>query len=185
MIDDTLKNTETRMQKSIDALSRDLAGIRTGRASAALVDHLMVSYYDTPTPLNQIATIATPEPRLITIQAWDKQAVGNIEKAILTSGLGLNPSNDGTLIRVPIPLLTQERRQELAKLVKKRTEEAKVSVRNVRRDGVEELKSSEKEKEISQDEQKRAQEKIQAITDSFVSQADKLSAQKEAELMEV
>ena len=185
MIEETLKNTESRMQKSIDALSRDLAGIRTGRASAALVEHLMVSYYGTPTPLNQIATIATPEPRLITIQAWDKQAVGNIEKAILTSGLGLNPSNDGTLIRLPIPLLTQERRQELAKLVKKRTEEAKVSVRNVRRDGVEELKTSEKEKEISQDEQKRAQEKIQTITDSFVSQADKFSAQKEAELMEI
>ena len=185
MIDETMKDTEARMTKSAEILGRDLAGVRTGRASAALVEHLTVDYYDTPTPLNQLATIATPEPRLITIQAWDKQAVASIEKAILKSDLGLNPSNDGTVVRIPIPPLTQERRQDLAKLVRKRVEEARVSVRNIRRDGVEELRAMEKKKEISQDDQRRSQERIQALTDSFVAQVDKLGTQKESELMEV
>ena len=185
MIDETLKDTESRMKKSAEALGRDLATIRTGRASTALVEHLSVDYFGTPTPLNQLATIATPEPRLITIQPWDKQSAPGIEKAILKSDLGLNPANDGTLIRLPVPPLTQERRGELVKLVRKRIEEAKVSVRNVRRDGVEELRALERKKEISQDDQRRAQERIQSFTDSFVTQAENLGAQKESDLMEV
>jgi len=185
MIEDTIKSTESRMQKSIEAMTRDLASIRTGRASTALVEHLSVDYYGAPTPLNQLATIAIPEPRLITIQVWDKQAVLSIEKAILKSDLGLNPSNDGTVIRLPVPALTQDRRRELAKLVKKRTEEARIAVRNVRRDGIEELRGLEKQKEISQDDQHRGQDRIQTLTDSYVAKVDEVGIQKEAELMEV
>ena len=180
-----LKEAEGRMKKSVEVLAKDLAGIRTGRASTALVEHLVADYYGSLTPINQLATIATPEARLITIQAWDKQAVSAIEKAIQKSDLGLNPSNDGTLIRLPIPPLTEQRRKDLAKMVKKRVEEAKIAVRNVRRDGIEQLRTMEKEKQISQDDQKRAQDRLQQSTDTYVAQTDKLGSQKEAELMEV
>ncbi len=183
--DDTLKQAEQRMKKSLEALERDLASIRTGRASASLVENLMVDYHGTPMPLKQLATIGVPEARLITIQPWDRTAVSSVEKAILKSELGLNPSNDGIMIRVPIPPLNEERRKELAKLVRRRVEEGKVAVRNVRRDGVEALRAAEKNKQISQDEQRRAQERLQKFTDTYVEQADKLGAKKEAELMEV
>lgn len=185
MTDKVLKEAENRMKKSVEALGRDLAGIRTGRANAALVEHLVVDYYGAATPLNQLATIATPEARLITIQAWDRQAVTAIEKAIQKSDLGLNPSNDGTLIRLAIPPLTEQRRKDLAKVVRKRVEEAKIAVRNVRRDGIEQLRTMEKDKQISQDDQKRAQERLQHFTDTHVAQTDKLGSQKEAEVMEV
>lgn len=185
MVEDTLHEADSRMRKSLEALSRDLAAVRTGRASSALVEHLQVDYYGTPTPLNQLATIATPDARLITIQPWDRQATASIEKAILRSGLGLNPSSDGTVLRLPIPPLTEERRQGLVKIVRRRIEEAKVAVRNIRRDGIEGLRALEKEKGISQDEQRRSQERLQVLTDTFIAEADQLGAHKEAELMEV
>ena len=185
MVEETLLEADSKMEKSLEALTRDLAAIRTGRASPALVEHLKVDYYGTPTPLNQLATIAAPDARLITIQPWDKQATASIEKAILKSDLGLNPSSDGHVLRLPIPPLTEERREGFAKIVRRRIEEAKVAVRNIRRDGVEALRALEKEKGISQDEQKRAQDRLQALTDSHISQADQLGAHKQAELMEV
>ena len=185
MVDETLNEAEVRMKKSLGSLARDLAGIRTGRANPALVEHVSVEYYGTPTPLNQLATISTPEARLITIQPWDKQSMASIEKAILKSALGLNPSNDGNIIRLPIPLLTQERRQELVKVVKKRIEEGKVALRNIRRDGIEGLRFLEKEKQISQDEEKRAEGRLQALTDSCISEVDEVGSRKETELMEV
>ncbi len=185
MIDDVLRQTEAKMKKSIAVLETELASIRTGRASASLVDHITVDYYGNPTPLNQLATITVPEARVIAIQPWDKQTASPIEKAILKSDLGLNPVNDGTTIRLPIPLLTEERRKDLVKVVRRRIEDGKVAVRNVRRDGLESLRALEKNKEISQDEQKRAQDQLQKVTDTFVGQADGLGAKKEAELMEV
>ena len=185
MIDDVLRQTEAKMKKSISVLETELASIRTGRASASLVDHITVDYYGNPTPLNQLATITVPEARVIAIQPWDKQTASPIEKAILKSDLGLNPVNDGTTIRLPIPLLNEERRKDLVKVVRRRIEDGKVAVRNVRRDGLESLRALEKNKEISQDEQKRAQDQLQKVTDTFVGQADVLGAKKEAELMEV
>lgn len=185
MIDDVLRQTEAKMKKSIAVLETEMASIRTGRASASLVDHITVDYYGNPTPLNQLATITVPEARVIAIQPWDKQTASPIEKAILKSDLGLNPVNDGTTIRLPIPLLTEERRKDLVKVVRRRIEDGKVAVRNVRRDGLESLRALEKNKEISQDEQKRAQDQLQKVTDTFVGQADVLGAKKEAELMEV
>jgi ribosome recycling factor len=185
MIEQTLREAEQKMAKSVEVLERDLASIRTGRASASLVDHLTVDYYGTPTPLNQLATIAVPEARLITIQPWDRSAVGAVEKAILKSDLGLNPANDGTMIRVPIPPLTEERRRDLAKVVRKRVEEGKVAVRNIRRDSLESVRASEKRKEISQDDLRRAEQQVQKLTDRAIEQADNLGAKKEAELMEV
>lgn len=185
MIADVLSQTEAKMKKSIEVLETELASIRTGRASASLVDHITVDYYGNPTPLNQLATITVPEARVIAIQPWDKQTASPIEKAILRSDLGLNPVNDGTTIRLPIPLLTEERRKDLVKVVRRRIEDGKVAVRNVRRDGLESLRALEKNKEISQDEQKRAQDQLQKVTDLFVGQADGLGAKKEAELMEV
>ncbi|MEE9284630.1 MAG: ribosome recycling factor [Dehalococcoidia bacterium] len=185
MIEDVLSQTQAKMTKSVEVMEKDLASIRTGRATASLVEHITVDYYGNPMPLNQLATITVPEARVIAIQPWDKQSASPIEKAILRSDLGLNPVNDGTLIRLPIPLLTEERRKDLVKVVRRRIEDGKVSVRNVRRDGLESLRALEKSKEISQDEQKRAQERIQKVTDAFIEQADALGAKKEAELMEV
>lgn len=185
MIEDTIKDAENRMKKSIESLKQDLMTVRTGRANTALVDHLIVDYYGTPTPLNQIASVATPEARMITIQPWDKSAVQGIEKAILKSDLGLNPSNDGNVIRVPIPPLTEERRRDLVKLVHKRLEEGKIAIRNVRRDAIEHLRSQEKQKAISQDEQRKGQERLQKLTDTYVAQAEQHGSQKEAELLEI
>lgn len=185
MIEDTLREAETKMKKSIDALKRELASLRTGRANTSLVEHINADYYGTPTPLNQLGTISTPEARLITIQAWDREAVVSIEKAIQKSDLGLNPSVDGTTVRIPVPPLTEERRRDLTKIVRKRVEEDKIAIRNVRRDGIETLRSREKAKEISEDELKKGQERLQKLTDAHVIQADQLGAQKEADLLEV
>jgi ribosome recycling factor len=185
MINDVKQETEQRMQASIDALVRDLASIRTGRASPALVDRLMIDYYGTSTPLNQIAGVSAPEPRLLVIQPWDKGALGPIERAIQMSDLGLTPNSDGQVIRLTIPQLTEERRKELVRLVKSKVEEGKVSIRNVRRDGIDSLKDLLKEKEIGEDEERRAESDIQDITDRFIEQADSIGQSKEEEVLEV
>jgi len=185
MIDDILSETSKKMGKAIDAMKRELATIRTGRATPAIVDHIKVDYYGVPTPLNQIATISVPEARLLLIQPWDRQALSSMEKAILKSDLGLNPSNDGNMIRLRIPQLTEERRKDLIKVVRKRVEEGRVALRNVRRSALEEIRELEREKEISQDEQKRAQERLQELTDNFIEEVDKVGRGKEEELLEV
>jgi ribosome recycling factor len=185
MIDDVFNHSQDRMTKAVEALRRELAGIRTGRAHPGLVEHLRVDYYGVPTPLNQLATISVPDPRLLTIQPWDRQAMGAIEKAILKSDLSLTPTNDGTLIRLSIPQLTEERRRELAKVVHKKVEEGRVEVRNIRRDAHEELRRLQKEKLISEDDQFRGQEKLQKLTDEFVQQVERVGQEKEAELLAV
>jgi len=185
MIDDVFNAAQDRMTKAVEALRRELATIRTGRAHPGLVEHLRVDYYGVPTPLNQLATIAVPDPRLLTIQPWDRQAMGAIEKAILKSDLSLTPTNDGTLIRLSIPQLTEERRRDLAKVVHKKVEEARVEVRNIRRDGHDELRRLQREKLISEDDQYRGQEKLQKLTDEFVHQVERLGEEKEAELLAV
>jgi len=184
-IPDVISDAESRMKKAIDAEQRELSMLRTGRASPALVEHLSVDYYGTPTPLGQIATVSVPEARLLVIQPWDKQALGGIEKAIQKSDLGLNPNNDGVIIRLVFPQLTQERRHDLVKTVKKRVEDGKVALRNIRRDGVETLRAMEKRKEISEDEHKRAADQLQKVLDSYIVKVDQQGKAKEAELMEV
>jgi ribosome recycling factor len=185
MIEEVLSEAKVRMVKSIEVLQRDLSGIRTGRATPMILDNIKVDYYGTQTPLKQIATISAPEARLLIIQPWDNTKLGDITKAIQKSDLGLNPSSDGHVIRLPIPPLSQERRKELVKSVHKRAEEGKIALRNVRRDSLEMIRDLEKEKEISQDEQKRAQNKLQEITDAFIAQADQIAKDKESELLEV
>jgi ribosome recycling factor len=185
MIDEVLSEAKSRMVKSIEVLQRDLAGIRTGRATPMILDNIKIEYYGTQTPLKQIATISAPEARLLIIQPWDNASLGDITKAIQKSDLGLNPSSDGHIIRLPIPPLSEERRKELVKSVHKRAEEGKVALRNVRRDSMDMLKDLEKEKEISQDEHKRAQNKLQEITDGFIAQIDQIAKDKESELLEV
>ncbi len=184
MLDDIYQDLQDRMEKTIQALEKSFTKIRTGRATPALLDGLTADYYGVATPLAQMASITAPEPRLLMVQAWDAQAMGDIEKAILKSELGLTPQNDGKVIRITIPTLTQERRKELSKLVKKNAEEAKVAVRNIRRDANEMLKDLKKDKEISEDDQKKAEEKVQKITDDFVKQADVLAGAKEKEILE-
>lgn len=179
------KDFKGRMQKSIEALKGELNRVRTGRASIALLDGIKVDYYGTPTPLNQVATLAVPESRLITIQPWDTSILGDIEKAILKSELGLVPTNDGKVIRISIPQLTEERRKELVKLVKRLGENAKIAIRNIRRDANDFVKKKEKEKEISQDEMKKNQEEIQKLTDDFIAEIDKMIEAKEKEIMEI
>ncbi|HXG51949.1 MAG TPA: ribosome recycling factor [candidate division Zixibacteria bacterium] len=176
---------QKEMEQSLNALRKELARLRTGRASTALLEGLVVEYYGASTPLNQLATLSAPEPRLLVIQPFDRSAIGDIEKAILKSDLGLTPANDGKIIRVPIPQLTEERRKELVKHVKKIGEEYRVSLRNHRRVAIERLKESEKKKEITADECKHAQERVQKITDEFVGRVDKVLKAKEAEIMEV
>ena len=185
MVDEALKSIEDKMKTSIRVFREDLATIRTGHASPALVEHVKVEYAGVPTPLNHIAGISAPEAGLLVIQPWDKQSIGSIEKAILKSELGLNPSNDGNIIRISIPPLSEERRQELIKVVHKRVEDRRVAVRNLRHEALNELKKLEKDKEISQDEQHRAQDRLQKITDSYVSEIEELGKDKEKELMEV
>ncbi len=176
---------QEELEKTMTAMRRELARVRTGRASASLFDGVTVEYYGTATPLNQIATIAVPEPRLVTIQAYDPSAIGGIEKAILKADLGLTPSNDGKLIRVPIPELSGERRNELVKQVRKTAEEYRVSVRNHRRAAIDELKQMQKDKEITEDEVKHAQDRIQKTTAEFVAKVDGFLKAKEEEIMEV
>jgi ribosome recycling factor len=185
MITDLLKDMEERMNKAVDALRDNLVTIRTGRASPALVERLPVEYYGTLSPLNQLATISAPEPRLLTIRPWDPTALGDISKAILKSELGLTPSNDGKMIRLVIPRLTEERRQELVKVVGKRVEEGKVAIRNIRRDAIEDLREMESEKMISEDDLYRAKEDVQEITDRFVTKMDEIGCDKEQEITEI
>ncbi|MBN1643137.1 MAG: ribosome recycling factor [Anaerolineae bacterium] len=185
MIKDLLRETQAKMQKGADTLSEELRGIRTGRASPALVERLAVEYYGTMTPLNQVATISAPEPRLLAIRPWETSMIGPIEKAILKSDLGLTPSNDGKLIRLTIPRLSEERREELVRVVARRVEEAKVTLRNLRRDANDELKLYEEEKLISEDELHRGRDQIQELTDEYVSKLDEIGALKEAEIREV
>ncbi len=185
MIDDALLDATERMEKAAEALRRDLATIRTGRASPALVEHLKVDYYGTPTPLNQLATISTPEARLIVVQPWDRGSIGAVEKAILKSDIGLNPSNDGTVIRLTIPQLTEERRRDIAKQVRKRVEEARVEVRNIRRDCHDHIRRLDHEHEISQDELHRAETDLQKLTDDHVKEIDKVGHEKEEEVLAV
>ena len=185
MIKDLLKDTEERMDKAVDALRDNLMTIRTGRASPSLVERLPVEYYGTPTPLNQLATISVPEPRLLAIRPWDPTALADVERAILKSELGLTPSNDGKIIRLTIPRLTEERRQELVKVVGKRAEEGKVAIRNIRRDAIEDLREMESEKMISEDELYRAKDDVQEITDKFVTKMDEIGRDKEQEIMEI
>lgn len=184
MVDDIYSDIKDRMDKAVQALVKSFTKIRTGRATPALLDGLSADYYGAPTPLTQMASITAPEPRLLMIQPWDAQATGEIEKAILKSELGLTPQNDGKVIRISIPSLTQERRKELSKLVKKNAEDAKVALRNIRRDANEMLKDLKKEKEISEDDQKKAEEQVQKITDDFVKQVDSEAQVKEKEILE-
>ena len=176
---------QKEMEKSVTAFRKDLSKLRTGRASTALLEGVMADYYGSPTPLNQLAGLTAPEPRLLVVQPYDKGAIGNIEKAILKSDLGLNPNNDGKLIRIPIPELTEERRKELVKHVKKIAEEFRVSIRNHRRLAIEKLKEITKKKEITEDDLKHSQDRVQKITDDFIGRIDKVLKTKEDEIMEV
>ncbi|MFC1941964.1 ribosome recycling factor [Chloroflexota bacterium] len=185
MVNEALKGIEGKMQSSIRIFQEELATVRTGHASPALVEHVKVDYAGVPTPLNQIAGISAPEAGLLVIQPWDKGSIKSIEKAILQSELGLNPSNDGIIIRISIPPLSEERRQELIKIVHKRVEERRVVVRNLRHEALNDLKKLEKDKEISQDEQRRAQEQLQKITDRYITEIEKLGKDKETELREI
>ena len=184
MIDEILLATETNMRKSIEALRRELMVMRTGHATPALLDSLRVDYYGVSTPLNQIATISAPEARLLVIQPWDRNTLSSIEKAIIKSDLGLNPTNDGRIVRLVIPQLTEERRKALLRVVRKCVEDGKITLRNLRREAVEDLRRLEQEKKISQDERQRAADKVQKIIDSFVREADQIGQNKEAEIME-
>jgi ribosome recycling factor len=185
MLEDVYQEVEHKMERSLEALRKELSRIRTGRASLALLDGITVDYYGTATPLNQLATLAVPESRLITIQPWDKSQIGVIEKELLRSDLGLNPTNDGAVIRLAIPPLTADRRKDLVKQVKRVGEETKIALRNVRRDGNETLKSMEKEKIVSEDDWRRGQEQVQKITDRFIAATDEILQNKEHEVMEV
>ncbi len=180
-----LSQNEEKMDKTIEVLKRDLAAIRTGRASTTLLDRVMVEYYGTPTPVKQVANVSAPEPRLITIVPWERKILGDIERAILKSDLGLNPNNDGTMIRLEIPQLTEDRRKELSKKVSKVAEDSKVVIRNIRRDANETIKKMEKKKEVTEDESKEGQTNIQKLTDKKIKIIDEIKVKKEKEVMEV
>jgi len=185
LYDEILAEANRKMARAVEVLERDLTTIRTGRASGVLVERLPVEYYGTPLPLNQLAGIHIPEPRLIVIQPWDKNALPAIEKAIRTSDLGLNPANDGNVLRLAVPPLTEERRRELVRLVHRRVEEARVAVRNCRREAHEDLRLLRKEKEITEDDLKRGEETLQKTTDRYIAEAERLGRAKEAEVLEV
>jgi ribosome recycling factor len=174
---------QRRMHGAVEALKHDLGGLRTGRASTALLDHITVEVYGAQMPLNQVATVSVPEPRLLTVQVWDRSSVQPIEKAIQSAGLGLNPITDGQLIRLPIPDLTEERRKELAKLVGQYAEKARIAVRNVRRDGMDHLKTDERKHEISEDERKRLEHEVQKLTDQTIAEIDDAAEAKEKEIL--
>ena len=180
-----LQEVERKMGRSMEALQRELAALRTGRATPSLIENVAVDYYGSPTPLKQLAAISAPDARAILVQPWDKQSLREIEKSLMRSDLGFNPSNDGNIITVPIPPLNQERRQELVRLLKRKIEEGKVSVRNVRRDGLEALRKLERDKAISQDQNRRSQEQLQKTTDTHIKDIDQVAAAKEAEIMQV
>ncbi|HWP82807.1 MAG TPA: ribosome recycling factor [Bacteroidota bacterium] len=185
MVKEILKNAEDRMKKTVEVVREELVKIRTGKATTALLDGVKVDYYGTPTSLKQLANVSTPDIHTISVQPYDKGATQAIEKAILNANLGLNPINDGNLIRVPIPPLNEERRKELVKLAKKFVEEGKVAVRNVRRDAIEHLKKAEKDEHFSEDERKRGEQEAQKLTDRYIKDLDNLMAVKEKEIMEV
>jgi len=180
-----VKEVEAKMEKTLSSLKTDLNKVRTGRASLALFDDIRIDYYGTPTPLNQMATLAVPEPRLITIQPWDSSVIGEIEKAILKSELGVTPANDGKIIRIAIPRLTEERRKELVKVVKKMSEGTKVAIRNIRREANEQLKGLEKNKKISQDQLRQWMDRVQVSTDKFIEKVDGVFSVKEKEILEI
>jgi ribosome recycling factor len=180
-----LSEVERKMDRAIDALRRELNSLRTGRATPALLENITIEYYGVPTPLKQIASISAPDARAILIQPWDKQSSREIERSLMKSEMGFNPSNDGNIITVPVPPLTQERRQELVRLLKRKIEEGKVSVRNVRRDGLETLRKMEKDKLISQDQNRRSQDRLQKATDTHIKAIDEVAVSKEAEIMQV
>ncbi|MEI5906204.1 ribosome recycling factor [Bacillus spongiae] len=180
-----MSSTKDKMEKAVQAYTRELASIRAGRANASLLQGISVDYYGAPTPVNQMASVTVPEARLLVIQPYDKTVLGDIEKAILKSDLGLNPSNDGSLIRIAIPALTEERRKELVKLVKKESEEAKVAIRNVRRDANDDLKKLEKNGEMTEDDLRGYSEDVQQLTDTHIKQVDELTKEKEQEILEV
>ena len=185
MIKSLHKETQSRMESAVNALAHEFGTSRTGRASVSLLDGIRVDYYNTITPLNQMATISVPESRLLVIQPWDPSSLANIEKAILKSDLGLNPTNDGKVIRLAIPMLTEDRRKQLVKVVKNIAEESRISIRNARRDSNERLKSMEKEKDITEDEYHSGLKDIQKLTDDFIAKVDEILNKKEEEIMEV
>ncbi|PLX67656.1 MAG: ribosome recycling factor [Denitrovibrio sp.] len=185
MPNSVIKEMKDRMDKSIEHYRDELKAVRTGRASIAMFDNVTVDYYGAPTPLNAVATLSSPEPRLITISPWDPSMIPPIEKAILNSSMGFNPSNDGKIIRIPIPQLTEERRKEIVKMVKKMAEDAKVAIRNLRRDGNDKIKKLEKDKEISEDDSKKFVDQVQEITNDFITKVDEVTSAKEKEVMEI
>lgn len=184
MLDDIYEDCRDRMEKSIESLRKDLKRVRTGRASLSLLDGIKVDYYGTPTPLTQMATCSVPESRLITIQPWDVSVIKDIEKAILQSQLGLTPSNDGKIIRITVPVLTEDRRKELVKVVNKVCEDFKIAIRNIRRDANEMIKGMKKDGDISEDDAFKAQDEIQKITDGFIKKVDEIHGEKEKEILE-
>ncbi len=185
MLDDIYKDARSRMKKSVEATRSDMARIRTGRATTALLDHVTVDYYGTPTPVAQVATVSVADARTLSVNPWEKKMVPVVEKAILESDLGLNPVTAGDVIRIPLPALTEERRREMTKLVRSEGENGRVAIRNIRRDALHHVKELLKEKEISQDEDKRAHDRIQSLTDEFVAQIDAVVSEKEQEVMEI
>ena len=185
MIPELKKNAESKMQKSVEALKADLAKVRTGRAHTGLLDHVMVDYYGSMVPVNQVANITLIDARTIGVQTWEKPMLGKVERAIRDSDLGLNPANMGELLRVPMPALTEERRRDLTKVVRHEGETAKVAIRNLRRDANQQLKDAVKDKEISEDDERRGEDEVQKLTDRYVAEIDKLLAQKEQELMQI
>ncbi|HEY8346298.1 MAG TPA: ribosome recycling factor [Symbiobacteriaceae bacterium] len=185
MTREIVQDAESRMKKSVEIFRQELAGLKAGRATPAMLDKLRVDYYGTPTPINQLATIEVTDNRTLTIKPWDRSAIKAIEKAILTSDLGINPMNDGTVIRLTIPALTEERRKELVKVVHKRAEEERIAIRNIRRDANEAVKKAEKEKKISEDESRRTQDEIQKVTDKYIKEVDQILSLKEKEIMSV
>ncbi|RJO66727.1 MAG: ribosome recycling factor [Myxococcales bacterium] len=185
MLDEIYFEMEEAVEKALASFRKDIARVRTGRASPSLLDGVRVNYYNVPTPLNQVATISVPDARLIIIQPWEKSIITDVEKAIASADLGLNPISDGNVIRLPIPTLNEERRRDLARQVKKLTEETKVAVRNIRRDFNEKVKKLEKNKEVTEDEMRRGLDRVQKITDESIAKADEILAHKEKEIMEV
>jgi len=184
MPDNTIAGLKKRMEGALSAFHKELSGLRTGRANPALLEHVVVDAYGSKMPLNQVATVSAPEPRMLSVQVWDQGLAPSVEKAIANAGLGLNPATDGTLVRVPIPNLSEERRKELAKVAHQYAEKARIAIRNVRRDGMETLKKMEKDKQVSEDELRTRSDEVQKLTDSFVKQADETVAKKEKDIVE-
>ncbi len=185
MVKDLIKETENHMKMTIEATKKEFHSVRTGRASAGVLDRVLVDYYGNPSPLNQVASVTIPDPRTIVIQPWDKTLLVAVEKAILKADLGLNPVNDGTVIRLPVPQLTEERRKELVKVVRKEAEEKRIAIRNLRRDANDKIKALEKGNKVTEDESKKGLEETQKLTDKYITEIDKLLAQKEKEILEV